>query len=77
MDIGRLIKVRLEKQGLSVKDFAQLIPCTRESAYRILRKSYLDSNLLLRISIVLKHDFFADCSKCLQAEHCVSDVDTD
>lgn len=77
MDVGKLIKERLYKQGIPVQEFARMIPCTRESAYRILNKRHLNTELLLRISVVLRHDFFAELSRCIRCGYEVSDSDTD
>lgn len=76
MDVGALIKEWLDRQGIPVRDFAEMIPCTRESAYRLLGKAHLDTDLLLRISLVLGHDFFADCSRCIQHGYNVTKSDT-
>ena len=77
MHVGTIIKDWLDRQGIPVREFAGMIPCTRESAYRILNKSHLDTDLLLRISLVLKHDFFADCSRCIHNGYSVTKSDTD
>lgn len=76
MNTGMIIKEWLVKQRIPVKDFAQMIPCTRESAYKILNRSCINSDLLLRISIVLNHDFFADCSERIQRGYNVAKSDT-
>lgn len=76
MNTGMIIKEWLVKHSIPVKDFAKMIPCTRESAYKILNKSCINSDLLLRISIVLEHDFFADCSKRIRLGYNVAKSDT-
>lgn len=77
MDVGSIINDWLVGQDIPVRAFAKMIPCIRESAYRILRKRHIDTDLLLRISIVLQHDFFADCSKSIQIGHNVAEADTE
>ena len=76
MHVGAMIRDWLDRQGIPVRDFAAMIPCTRESAYRILSKPHLDTDLLLRISVVLRHDFFAECSRCIQHGYNVTTSDT-
>ncbi|MBR1705281.1 MAG: XRE family transcriptional regulator [Bacteroidales bacterium] len=66
MDIGIRIWEIVHERGLSVPEFAEAIACTRENAYKIFRKSSLDTALLIRISEVLQHDFFKDLSDCIQ-----------
>ena len=77
MDVGAMIRDWLDRQRIPVRDFAAMIPCTRENAYKILGKKNLDTDLLIRISLVLKHDFFADCSRCIQRGYTVTKSDTD
>lgn len=76
MDVGAIIKDYLTRQRISVRDFALMIPCTRESAYKILGRTHLDTDLLLRISFILKHDFFAECSKRIHIGYDVTKSDT-
>lgn len=61
--IGSLIKEELEKQERSVSWFARKLACDRSNIYRLFQKESIDTNLLARISIILKHDFFADLSR--------------
>lgn len=77
MHVGAMIREWLDRQSIPVRDFAAMIPCTRESAYKILGKSHLDTDLLLRISLVLKHDFFADCSQSIRSGYGVTRLDTE
>lgn len=64
--IGALIKEELEKQERSVSWFARKLACDRSNVYRLFQKDSIDTNLLLRISIFLKHDFFVDFSQFLK-----------
>lgn len=61
--IGNLIKKELERQERSVSWFARKLACDRSNIYRLFQKESIDTNLLARISIILKHDFFADLSR--------------
>lgn len=63
--IGLLIKAELERQERSVSWFARHLACDRSNVYRIFRKDNLDIKLLIQISMILEHDFFADISKII------------
>ena len=60
--IGQLIKSELER---SVSWFARHLSCDRSNVYRIFSKDNIDTELLVRASIILGHDFFADISNSL------------
>ena len=51
--VGRLIEDELHRQGLSVTWFAEQLCCARTNVYKIFRKSSIDTELLLRISMLL------------------------
>lgn len=57
--IGNLIRKELEEKERSVSWLAQKVHCDRSNLCKLLKKDYIDTNLLLRISIVLNFDFFA------------------
>lgn len=59
MHIGIAIKEELEKQGKSVVWFAKQLSCHRTNIYRIFEKASIDTNILMHISQILEHDFFA------------------
>ena len=60
--IGILIKEELEKQERSITWFAHKLSCDRSNIYRLFQKESIDTNLLVRISILLGKDFFSDLS---------------
>ena len=60
--IGILIKEELEKQERSITWFARKLSCDRSNIYRLFQKECIDTNLLVRISILLGKDFFSDLS---------------
>ena len=62
MHIGEAIRKELERQDKTVVWLAEQIPCHRTNVYRIFEKSSIDTQMLMRISDILKHDFFADHS---------------
>lgn len=61
--LGELIKQELEKQERSVTWFARKVGVDRSNVYRLFKKNSIDTSLLMRISIVLDYDFFADLSE--------------
>ena len=60
--IGILIKEELEKQERSITWFARKLSCDRSNISRLFQKESIDTNLLVRISILLGKDFFSDLS---------------
>lgn len=60
--IGNLIRTELERQGRSITWLAEEVHCSRENLYKILRNSWINTDLLFKVSDVLHHDFFKDCS---------------
>lgn len=57
--IGTIIRAQLTKKNLSVLWLASQLGIKRPNCYRILRAGSLQTDLLLRISLVLNHDFFS------------------
>ena len=56
--IGKLIRDELRRQGRGATWFAAQICCERTNVYTIFKRKSIDTELLLRISQVLDHDFF-------------------
>lgn len=56
--IGQLIEAELHRQERSVAWFAKKLYCDRTNVYHIFKRQSLDTELLLRISLLLDHDFF-------------------
>lgn len=56
--IGKLIESELHRQERSVAWFAKNLYCDRTNVYHIFKRQSLDTELLLRISQLLNHDFF-------------------
>lgn len=63
--LGKLIKEELERQERTVTWFARRLSCDRSNIYRMFQKNSIDTDLLLRISLLLDHDFFQDLSMAL------------
>ena len=58
MHIGSIIKTELEKQGKTVVWLAEQLSYSRANIYKIFDKPSIDTDVLYRISVVLKFDFF-------------------
>ena len=56
--VGKLIRNKLKEDGRSVSLLAKKIHCKRDNIYKIFDRTSVDTALLLRISFVLKTDFF-------------------
>ena len=63
MNIGKHVEEILRKQGRSASWLASQIPCERTNVYNIFKRKSLDVRLLMRISVVLEHDFFKELSE--------------
>ncbi len=62
MHIGQHIRDVLEERGHNASWLADMIPCERSNVYNIFKRGSVGIGLLMRISEVLGHDFFADLS---------------
>lgn len=56
--VGSLIKEELKRQERSISWFARKLYCDRSNVYDIFKRESVDTELLLRISLVLKRNFF-------------------
>ena len=56
--IGSLIKAELAKQERTISWFARKLYCDRSNVYDIFKRKSIDTELLLRISLILKRNFF-------------------
>lgn len=63
MHVGNRVKEILDMQGLPASWLAAQIPCERSNVYNIFRRENLDVELLLKISIILRYDFFLELSE--------------
>lgn len=59
LHIGRLIKEELHRQERSIVWFAEKLSCDRTNVYKIFARTSIDTQLLLRISVILNRNFFA------------------
>ena len=60
LHIGQLIKAVFDESGMTVSEFAGQIHLERSTIYGIFERPSIDSILLARISLVLKHNFLSD-----------------
>lgn len=56
--IGRKIKTVLRIRNMKVKQLAEELGISESPAFRILRRRHINTLLLMKISAILKHDFF-------------------
>ena len=47
---------------MTMVGFARALPCSRENAYRIIKKDNIDIRQLKRISMILDFEFFKEIS---------------
>lgn len=59
VNIGKLIEDELRAQHRSVVWLSKEIGCNRTNVYKIFNRRSVDSELLLKISRALNHNFFA------------------
>lgn len=60
LHIGQLIKAVFDESGMTVSEFARQIHLERSTVYSIFERPSIDSMLLAKISMVLKHNFLSD-----------------
>ena len=58
IQIGKLIQEELRAQNKSVSWLSEQLNCDRRNVYDIFSRTYIDTGLLYRISLVLQKDFF-------------------
>ena len=63
MNVGKRVQEILKKQRRSASWLASQIPCERTNVYNIFRRKSMDVRLLMRISVILEHDFFKELSE--------------
>lgn len=63
--IGSIIKEKFDELELSVSWFAKELCCDRTNVYSIFKRESIDTSLLVKISLILNHDFFQYYSQYL------------
>lgn len=66
--IGKLIEMKFREQGHTVAWFAKQLYCTRTNVYKIFYRDNIDVHLLMRISLILRYDFFLEISRVNQSD---------
>ena len=67
--LGTMVKRELKDQGRSVVWLARTINMERSSIYKIFERNSIDVGLLIRISLVMNHDFFLDVSTLIRENY--------
>lgn len=68
IDIGQRIKEELHRQERTAGWLARKLDIHRSVIYRALNRTSIDTDLLLRISQALGHDFFRDLSDAAETD---------
>lgn len=66
LQLGKIIRKRMHDNGQSIAWLARQIHCDRSNLYKILKKSDMDTDIIYKISIALRYDFFELFSKELK-----------
>ena len=56
--IGKKIQAVFKKSSITMVDFTRKLDLTRQMGYDIFERKNINTDLLLRISKILNHDFF-------------------
>ncbi len=65
--IGEEIRNELDRQGRNALWLSQQLGCNRTNIYSIFLRESISTDLLMKVSIALKKDFFALYSKELKS----------
>lgn len=66
--IGKLIEEELRRQQRTVSWFARNLYCQRTNVYDIFKRRSIDTEMLLRISVILRYNFFRHYQDEAEAE---------
>ena len=61
--IGRHIQEVVAQKGIRVQWIAQQLGCHRNNVYLIFSRPWIDTSTLMKLSIILQYDFFAELSE--------------
>ncbi len=56
--IGHLIREQMRLRGIKVSWLASKLHCHRNNIYKIFEKSWIDTETLMKISLLLNYNFF-------------------
>lgn len=65
LHIGQMIEKELRRQRRSVAWLAAQLFCDRTNAYKLLKRRNIDMEQLIRISVILHHNFFGEISSAI------------
>ena len=71
IQIGQLIKEQFRQSKLSIEEFAGSIGCKRDNVYDIFQREWINTDQLLKISKILKFDFFKMYSEQISNERMI------
>ena len=60
IDIGKIIKQKVDESNMTKQVFAQMIGCNRTTLYAIFKSKSIDTEVLVKISRVLKYNFLLE-----------------
>lgn len=66
LHIGELVKTHLQENGIRTSWVAKQLNYHRNNLYKMFQKEWIDTNILMKLSILVNHDFFADISRYYQ-----------
>lgn len=70
--IGERIKTEFHRQGRTVKWLTAQLHCNRSNVYNIFARKNIDVEMLIKISIVLQHNFLKDLAPLAEGESEIS-----
>lgn len=73
--VGHLIKEVFDRQGRRATWFASELNCNRANIYNIFNRENIDVEMLIKISLVLQHNFFQDIANLIDDKTCQKSLD--
>ena len=64
--MGKLIRAELDRQEHSVSWFARKFQTEYSNCFYIFKRQFVDVDLLMKISIVLQHNFFIEMAEYMK-----------
>lgn len=61
--IGKLIKRHVNNKGIRIGWLAEQLGCHRNNVYKIFERPWIDTQTLMKISLIFEYDFFFELSK--------------
>lgn len=69
LHIGKMIEKELRHQRRPVAWLASRLFCDRTNAYKLLKRRNIDIEQLIRISVILNHNFLDEISTFIDSRH--------